>query len=43
MPLLIALLIVAAIIYFTFVRNPNDTDEQATKKIAQMALICAIQ
>lgn len=42
MPLLLALLFIAAIIYFAFVRNSNDTDEQATKQIARMALVCVI-
>lgn len=42
MHLIFGLFVVAAIIYFAFVRNPNDSTEIAVKKIARLAVALAI-
>lgn len=38
MHFLIGLVAVAAVIYFAFVRNPDDTAEQAIVKIARVVM-----
>lgn len=42
MHFLLGLFIVAAIVYFAFVRNENDTPEQAMTKIARVAVFFAL-
>lgn len=42
MHFLIGLVIFSGIIYFAFVRNPDDTTEQALKKIARLVIFTVV-